>query len=781
MVGVTLGKRDSLGNPVLGSGGGIIQANDSSLFENNSIGVEFFPYSFVSRNPLYNQNSSFFKTSIFNVNTGGSYSGFKKHTGNLPIAYAILNDVQLVKFFGCQFNSSYVGGFPYGIKGINSSIDMRDYCSAITSNVCTGTLIRNKFSASGVGNACQYAVYLTNYQSYLPSLIDHVNFLSTASNKGHIYLANVTQAQITNCDFLVSIGNSTITRYGLYLDNCTGYRIENNTISGTPTTIRIKNVGMFVNSSGPNANSIYNNTFLNLDQGLWAQNQNVDWTTQVGLKMNCNDFTTCKYDIGVQKGGRYATFVPNYTGVDFTQGIASTPFDSLNVRNTYGVVSCNANAENKFYANTANTFNTIHGSFLGSQYHPTPQTSNSCSDALELADVIGNPPGGPKSFYCPSVFTPTFSNLMLNQSATVQRQNVTILTNSLTTLVDGGNTQSLLTAINSGTIIDGNLKNLLASQGPYLSDEVMVAYYNTNPPYGHDKIIHEINAPVSPIVMNKIYTLNLPSGVLQSILNNQNQNKLSARRQLEAELNLAKTELGLILNEKTRRFTADTTVNPVDSIANSLKTSIGSSPFLSVDINYQVNLINLYMAAGMYPMAHEIIANLNSRENAPTEFLKLQALIEEIKLDPAHSISLINQMESTLQQWAVSGNYFIEGPAKALLAKVNLAIEEEKLYPDVSSDARFLEDKSVSETAVILLDHAVKIYPNPAQNTLFVEMENNNVKLIEVRDVTGKLLISQEIEYKGSINIQNLQNGVYFINLVNGTNLISSKKIAIIK
>jgi hypothetical protein len=771
--GITLGKRDSNDVFVTGLGGGIIEA-DSAEFVNNHIGVDFSPYSFVSRNPIYNENSSYFKKVNFDNRTGSSNitnTGYKTLLGKLPYAYVNMLSVQAIKFFGCQFNFNYAGVIPYGIKGIDASIKMQNYCTAITGSICTGVLTRNKFNTPGSGSQFKYGIHLSNFTNYMFSIIDNVDFLSSNA-EGQIYLLNTNSTQITNCDFKVLTG-LTINRYGIYSDNCTGYRIENNKFLGGPT--HTKNVGIYVNNSGPYANSIYNNTFSTLEQGLWAQNHNVDWTTQVGLKMNCNDFTNCDYNIGVQKGGRYATLTPNNTGVDFTQGVAGLA-DSLNVRNSYSVHTCYTNAENKFYVNSLNTFSTSHGSFFGPQFHPTPQISASCSNSLELVDIVGNPPGGPKISYCPSVFTPTFSNLMLNTSATNQRKNIVSLTNSLTTLVDGGNTQSLLTAINSGTISDGNLKNMLSAVGPYLSDQVMNAYFNTNPPYGHDKIIHEINAPVSPSVYQKILSLNLPSGVMNAISNNQNQNGLSARRLLEAKLNLSRNELGLILNEKIRRFEADSTSNPVDSIAQIYQANEIA--------NSELNLIRLLIAANRIEDAESLMFDLSERDNSQSNFINLQSIIIAIKKEPELAMEAINtpEIKSLLEDWAVSGDNSLEGSAKALLALIGEPIEEEKLSPEEGgSGARFSSTNEAEENQVIQLTSSVKIYPNPANNILYIEMENNNVNLIEIRDVLGKLVISQTIEYKGSINTQSLQNGIYFVNLVNESNLISSKKIVIIK
>lgn len=769
-VGVYVGKRLSDGSADPIAGGGIVICKDSTLFLNNLRHIEMKQYNYIAKtiNNLAFTNATRFINTIF------KYSLFTQlpiKSITLPSSGIFLDGVKSVNFYGCIFDNDNQNT-PYNliwIHGINSSVKMNDYCTQINNNNCVGNLVRNSFKGSS-----NYNLYLANYINYFPSIIDNVDF-NTAS-KGSIYILNSRQDQITNCDIKVSVGNSSILRYGIYLDNCSGYKIENNTLYGVPSSAKIKNVGIYVNNSGPYANSIYNNSFNSVEQGMWAQNQNVNWFTQVGLKMNCNDFTNCKYDIGVQKGGKYAALTPNYTGVDGTQGITFGT-DSDNVRNTYSAI-CTTNLENKFYINTLNTFFTNHGSFSGPLFHPTPQISNSCSNALELIDMVGSPPSGPKNSYCPSVFTPIFSNLMLNASASTQRQNIKAYSDSLAAHVDGGNTIEILEAINSGTVSDGNLKNMLVNVGPYLSDAVMLAYYDTEPPYGHDKIIHEINAPVTPIVYQKILSLNLPSGVMNDIQSNQNRNALSARRMLEAKLNMVRTQLELILNEKTRRFLGDTAINACDSIATQFN--------LNEIANSHTELVQLYISAKKYDDAQKQIYFLSdaaTNPNPPLDFCALQQVILDMKTDPnIDPVQIIKANKSQLVEWANSSNNLVEGPAKALLNYINEPVEEETLYPEDGTVQRLsVNSNTETEDTTIQLNPSVKMYPNPASNLLYFEMENNNATLIEIRDVSGKLLKQATIEYRGVVDIESLQNGVYFVTLGNKSNVISAKKIAIIK
>jgi Zn-dependent metalloprotease len=64
--------------------------------------------------------------------------------------------------------------------------------------------------------------------------------------------------------------------------------------------------------------------------------------------------------------------------------------------------------------------------------------------------------------------------------------------------------------------------------------------------------------------------------------------------------------------------------------------------------------------------------------------------------------------------------------------------------------------------------NGVKIYPNPAQNTLFFE-SNSLLETIKITDVAGKIILNSELNNGHSIDISALVNGIYFIQFKDGS------------
>ena len=72
----------------------------------------------------------------------------------------------------------------------------------------------------------------------------------------------------------------------------------------------------------------------------------------------------------------------------------------------------------------------------------------------------------------------------------------------------------------------------------------------------------------------------------------------------------------------------------------------------------------------------------------------------------------------------------------------------------------------------------IKVYPNPAQNNLTVEVADNEKQQLQVVDISGKTILFQIISGITNIDTSQLENGMYFVQLKNNEG-ISIKKIIV--
>ena len=79
----------------------------------------------------------------------------------------------------------------------------------------------------------------------------------------------------------------------------------------------------------------------------------------------------------------------------------------------------------------------------------------------------------------------------------------------------------------------------------------------------------------------------------------------------------------------------------------------------------------------------------------------------------------------------------------------------------------------------------LSVFPNPATNTVFVKtngVTKYNSLNCKIITVTGTELLNQKIyEETTPLNLENITNGMYYVIFYNGTNLLKTEKISIIK
>ena len=86
----------------------------------------------------------------------------------------------------------------------------------------------------------------------------------------------------------------------------------------------------------------------------------------------------------------------------------------------------------------------------------------------------------------------------------------------------------------------------------------------------------------------------------------------------------------------------------------------------------------------------------------------------------------------------------------------------------------FGNQPSTLSTTLFENNDDLKVYPNPAKNALFVSTE---AKTIEIYTITGQLVKSyKSVQANESLNIEEIQKGIYFIKIINADNRMAKRK-----
>lgn len=464
--GITTGKRFSNTTIDNTTTGGIVELYYAT-FENNFMDLDFQKYA-----KWQSFSSQFHQTSLPQLNKSYvkncQFYGDRTLNGEIKGVCINLFGVYGINFIANTISSNLTSFQQYpnnqegqaGIYAIDSYFILKG-----------GNIIKN----------FNFGVVAQNAGYKWPVTIDQNIFHNNRYNDVVIY--NTNGSRVTN-NLLKTINNnqSSSPCTGLYLFESTNYQVENNTFTAVNPFDISNQVGAYVKNSGPYSNSIYNNTFDYLQQGIYAIGNNWNPTTGQGLKMNCNDFTNSTYNIGVMDLP-YATYGVDWTGIDKVQGREDLS-DLLKVRNTYGVTDCVGNMENKFYIEANNNdftnnyfYINRHGSFSNTQFQPIPQAYGSCSNAYELVNLTGNASPPNKSTYCPNNSLPLLAKTALYEQIYFLNDSISAISTLINNRIDKGRKSYLMELIADSEMRPEDLKDTLISAGPYLSDEVLKAYF----------------------------------------------------------------------------------------------------------------------------------------------------------------------------------------------------------------------------------------------------------------------------------------------------------------
>ena len=745
--GISTSLIDLNGNINWSSFGGIIRAKDSK-FINNRRDVEFMSY------PSFN-NISYFYNCVFEVNQ-------LLVNGVIPSTRMSMWNIKNVYIKGCDFKYTAGNAYPVlsrgnGIYSIDAKFIVNDYCTNGTVPCLPFNTVQSKFQN------WDYGIESHNSNVFMSAYINHAKFIN--NNSGGALLSGMHYPVFNNCEVEVGGENQA---YGLYLDRCKYYKVQNNSFNNT--TNNHDDIGIFVRNSMEGAHQIYSNYFTNMTVGINSLDNNSGENNFIdGLKMNCNIFLSGKYDIAQMSSGNIQPTV------NYVQG--SNGAVTNYVRNYYSAICGN---ENKWYINNDNSFpspnagkQVFHHSYSGEHYSPLPQPS--CSDLLVQ---IFSYDGKPDISDCPLSMNKSLAEIKLEKSALkLEFANQKTYYDSI---VDGGNTANLISSISS-TLSSESLKNLLLSYSPFLSDDVLIAYINrvqTTPSVDIKDVIIA-NSPVTNNVKLALENKNLSQTLIEQI--NSSQTGLSARFELEGQIILKNFEIQSLVSEEISNYLHDTSnVNAIDSILYLIK--MENRPNSSCD------LVKANIFKGDYIEADQILDTLELKPHL-SDFCAFQRMILELN-DVSQKCYLLSSDSikfSEMLNIAEDEQKEFQNHAQALLMQVfKYAYPELRLLPIDENSTRFSQATDSTWFESEDNNFIFQLFPNPASDNvtlLFKSVENSKVASICIHDVNGKLIETFRMGANTLQNFstENLTNSLYFATLYVDGKAIKQQKLVLIK
>ncbi|MFN5415964.1 MAG: T9SS type A sorting domain-containing protein [Flavobacteriia bacterium] len=738
--------------PLVGTGGGIIVASNSS-FLNNYVGVKFAPYTQMNSVSLFTKCKFEWNAPLKNT----SYA-FNTH--------AFVQNTNGIKFIGNEFNNlmsefSGLNNLGTGIYARNSNFSVIPWCADLN---CT-SMTKNKFFGLNFG------ANVFNYNGS-PFVIDRSLF---ERNYRGIYALYATKEKISRNEFRII--DKTFQTYGLYLNRSTGYFVQENTFFNIDNPnvpfSQALTYGIIANNSGVAKNLIYKNDFTRLLVGGQSEHINGVLITDLvdnggnasemqGLQWKCNRFYETKdHDFFVVNGI-----------IDRNQGTVITANPVLYAaRNQFSLSLNNEPSQHDFRVYNSQLVDYVY--LQNSNHFPnsiTTSTSQSITGIVHPIPAINN---NSQPVYMTTTGCP--SNI-INPGAGLSgiHQNINNINEEIAALklkLDLGSSEDLLNGVRNNNL--GQMVQELVSRSPYLSDDILEAFMDRNPNSGQLKQILILNSALNKRIKDKLEFVSMPVGSRNQI--NAKQTGENPRLVLQKQIaEMEKEKRALENSIITESLTDFEDLNHTNAIA-----ILEGRNTLEADLE----LFDIYLRDKNVQKQIETRTKILTRDNS-VERNQLTAI--EINIASFDDRKIAFETEQSFEQNLIiikngSLNDNIRKKIDSYLADVRDSIVSDTIYYYPIEKGNFSTEPN---NEIIIQNQATflaKIYPNPSTGLVNLDFANipDGVMDINIYDLAGKLVYQNTFENTNGeqINLAEMHKGLYLVKILIDKQVVEVQKL----
>jgi hypothetical protein len=720
-------------------GGGIVFAYDSK-FVNNQIAVQFEPY---SKNSI-----SHFERCSFEINPS-LLSNFN------PTYMVRFNQVNTIKILGCSFLSR-VGDKPInGIYSYHSSFLVSRKCSSVICSESTPSSFEN----------LNYAIYSLSRTGGKTFSVQYSNF---TKNRRGVYANATDNLRISHNNITMYRKNPLVVDNvsGIYLDNCTGYIVEENELQNMETYPGYTTYGIYINNSGETNNMIYKNNISNCSYGITAQDKNRNINGSTGLALKCNQFIDVKTDIAVLKSNPIATGM----GIAASQGS-----NGSNCESPAGNLFSNLAPSTGYYS----IFN--EGGFLNYFHHNPSNESRVYPNVVTENSVTRQPT--PHSYSvgcCPSNSTGGGGTSVIDDETATYKAEAEMTSDTLATLIDEGETTDKVLEVNLASPSEAlEVRNSILQYSPYVSDTVLKSSINReellNNAMLRDIMVANPHSAKSGTIMQEIdMRLDpMPEYMKDEIL--EGVFLLSAKELMEATRDMDMQYYNYGFNRLLSASLADTIPVHRDTLmallsANGSAASLMQQSWIFLETGDTIASLNR-----MGNISSEITLTVQEA----TELAEQYAFLQWLVLNPVVDTMAIE----ALNNFMISPSYAVSSTARSILVAHDLLdYIEPYLEPDLTKSTELSKPKTNSAKEYT---ETIRVYPNPGRDYITIEYNLGNDYTsgsYEIVDQSGKVV------KKGTLNrstdqvildTRDLTPGNFYISLILNNKSVGNTRFVI--
>lgn len=732
------------------SSGGVLKAT-TSAFRNNITDVKFNKYHRIVNGTYITNKSTFidcdFKTEVHLKNPTAS-----------PYSHVHLIEVDKIPFTNCSFmNTTAIGTYPWWNRGMGIYSVKASFLVDGTNDGWSGSPIDENTAFYKLQYGIKTLGYNASISYFTCKEMEFQNcfygIVNNSTDNIKIFLNNFKIPEAAG--YTSSLGTATSMERGIYLDNSTGYVVEQNVFEGLNDPM-ISDVfpgalGIWVQNSGDQDNFIRNNDFHNMLLGIYITKKNSSISGSTGLQMLCNNFFSGTYDIYRNVNST----IRKYQG-DFIDISDVTP--ALNVF-SQATPACSGNGD--FVINPTNEYETKYVCLAAPNQLPNCGGVSAVTSLNLLQNLQVN--SDQVHVSCIDNFTvgtahfPILGDanvISLLQELDAKRLEIELKVNENSQVLDKNETLNLITILGEQVAMEsGYYKDILLAKFP-LSEEVLNKVIENSSKLSDWDLTQVLlaNAPLSPKLLYLLETNETLPPFFMSFLYEAESG--------EALRSLLEQELGILRDEENRIITDifDGTVGfGLSQVSDSIQ---------CIEI-YRNLIINSDGISNARKIAQErtMLGNSNI-DDLKNKYQELNNLDVILSLQDSMEIGVANSNDlDDLFLILENGSDVTSSLARALLFNALDSIQEPE--PDLTTQrSSTLVRRSVNESDSVDL---IGIYPNPVDNLAYIDYpsEIDGIAKLLVFDTYGRIVISNDLTVKGlfELDTSDLNSGVYFVTL----------------
>lgn len=737
ILGVSLGIRNENGTPDLSTTGGYLICSTGATFLNCKQAVQAYDYS-----GAFSNKTKFYNTT-FEINDDWLFEE------EIPWYQVVLRGVNNIKFQNCDFINNRTDEFSIydAGKGIAASNTGFHVTNCNFENLELGITVRSL--------------------GFDDIKISENTF---TGNLGGVSLRYSGLAEVVQNDFNIpaisdlNLGSShpEAVAFGVYLGGSTGYEVEENVFVGTE---RDQNVGVAVQSSGPQPNEIYKNRFENLAVGIVAMGNNRGPGTNMGLRFRCDSLGTFDQPLTNSIALTNEGEVQHYQGsITIAEGGAGNMFYPL---------CAPFSQEREFYVgdDTPIESTVTYVPFAQDFTRPDCNTQTMVGVTLSQDEFIYEE-------HCPSNLSSSGSTGVSKWEFLQNKSMLTVLSDVYGNTVNGGDTKFLLDLIDDPFVSSFDLRNELLLASPRVTDEVMIAAIRRDPEMNHWHLAQVLlaNSPLTQRVLNVLDQSDVDPYYRELIEDGQN-GGMTNTTLMEMELSHFGGEMQRTLADYARQaYRQDSTMALNDSIIYYLSDE-------AIDDGLRM-LLSYHIKRQQWNEAQDLLGNApNMRWH--NDFTEAMTILIEALQDSSGADAYIASNESALLAIA-NDNHREAYLARAILATYDIAEFE---YPIVLPTPTPKSMKQNKEKDRVKVNPVASVHPNPAKNAAYLtwrlpeEIAAENV-VLSVYNAQGAVVRTTRLNGQvgiEEINLTNWPSGLYIYQLRHDEILLHSGKFEVLR